>query len=42
LHYNFPLTVFIQWNFVADFSSCIVKIVQKTTNLCTLSPFWGS
>ena len=23
----------------ADFSSCIVEIVQKTTNLGTLSPF---
>jgi len=26
----------------ADFSSCIVEIVQKTTNLGNLSPFWGS
>jgi len=26
----------------ADFSSSIVEIVQKTTNLGTLSPFWGS
>jgi len=35
-----PLTAFIWWNFAADFSSCIVDIVQKTTNLGTLSPFW--
>ena len=33
-----PLRVFIQWNFSADFSSFIVEIVQKTTNLGTLSP----
>jgi len=26
----------------ADFSSFIVEIVQKTTNLGMLSPFWGS
>jgi len=32
------LQFFIYWNFAADFSSCIVKIVQKTTNLGTLSP----
>jgi len=25
-----------------DFSFCIVEIVQKTTNLGTSSPFWGS
>ena len=37
-----PLTVFIWWNFAADFSSCIVEVVQKTINLCNLSPFWGS
>ena len=37
-----PLTVVIWWKFAADFSSFIVKIVQKTTNLGTLSPFWGS
>ena len=36
------LTVFIQWNFAAGFSSCIAEIVQKTTNLGNLSPFWGS
>jgi len=28
-----PLTVFIQGNFAADFSSFIVEIVQKPTNL---------
>ena len=39
---SLPLSVFIQWNFAADFSSCIVEIVQKTKNLGTLSPFWGS
>jgi len=33
------LTVFIYRNFAADFSSFIVEIVQKTTNLGTLSPF---
>jgi len=37
-----PLTFFIQWNFAAHFSSFIVEIVQKTTNLGTLSTFWGS
>jgi len=37
-----PLTVFIQWNFTADFSSFIVEIVSKTTNVGNLSPFWGS
>jgi len=26
-------------NFAADFSSCIVEIVQQTTNLATLSLF---
>jgi len=36
------LTVFIWWNFAADFSSRIDEIVQKTTNLGTLSPFWRS
>jgi len=36
------LRFFMQWNFAADFSSFIVEIVQKTTNLGTLSPFWGS
>jgi len=34
-----PLTVFIQWNFAADFSSCIVEIVQKSTNLCNYPHF---
>jgi len=34
---TFPLR-----NFAADFSSFIIEIVQKTTNLGTLSPFWGS
>ena len=34
------LTVFIKWNFAADFSSFTVEIVQKTPNLGTLSPFW--
>ena len=34
-----PLTVFIHRNFAADFSSFIVKILQKTINLGTLSPF---
>jgi len=37
-----PLTVFISWNLAADFSSFIVKIVRKTTNLGIWSPFWGS
>ena len=37
-----PLTFFIYWNFAADFSSFIVEIVLKTTNLGTLSPFWES
>ena len=31
--------IFIQWNFAADFSSFIVEIVQKTTNLGNFSPF---
>jgi len=37
-----------RWQFLYNetlqqtFSSCIVKIVQKTTNLGTLSLFWGS
>ena len=31
-----------QWNFAADFSSFIVEIVRKTTNLRIWSPFWGS
>jgi len=39
LHYNFATSFFIQWNFAADFSSCIVKIVQKTTNLSTFVKF---
>jgi len=30
------------YNFSADFSSFIVEIVQKTANVSTLSPFWGS
>ena len=29
-------------SFAADFLSFIVEIVQKTTNLGNLSPFWGS
>jgi len=33
------LPIFIKLNFAADFSSCIVEIVQKMTNLGTLSPF---
>ena len=37
-----PLIVFMYWNFAADFSSFIVEIVQKTTNLGIWSPFWGS
>ena len=41
-YYTFAAEIFIQWNFPADFSSFIVEIVQKTTNLVTLSPFWGS
>jgi len=40
LRYNSTAESF--WNFATDFSSFIVKIVQKTTNLGTLSPFWGS
>ena len=39
LRYNFATD---SWNFAADFSSFIVESVQKTTNLGTLSPFWGS
>jgi len=39
---TFLLTIFIQWNFAADFSSFIVEIVQKTTSLGNLSPFWES
>jgi len=34
-----PLTVFIQWNYAADFSSFIVKIVSKTTYLGIWSHF---
>jgi len=37
-----PLTVFINETFAAEFSSFIVKIVQKTTNLGNLSPFLES
>jgi len=36
---TFAADIFIQCNFAADFSSFIVEIVQKTTNLGTLSPF---
>ena len=42
LHYNLPLTVFISWNFAADFSCFIVEIARKTTNLGIWSPFWVS
>jgi len=37
-----PLTVFINETFAAEFSSFIVEIVQKTTNLGNLSPFLES
>ena len=33
---------FIKWNFAAEFSSCIVEIVQKTRNVGIFSKFWGS
>jgi len=39
---SLPLTVFIWWNFAADFSSFIVEIARKMTNLGIWSPFWGS
>jgi len=42
LRYNFAADIFIKWNSAADFLSCIVEIVQTTTHLGTLSPFWGS
>jgi len=42
LPYNFAADSFMQWNFAADFSSFIVEIVDKTTNLGNLSPFWKS
>jgi len=43
LRYNFAAdSCFYITNFAADFSSFIVEIVQKTTNLGNLSPFWGS
>jgi len=43
LRYNAAAESFyIMKLFAADFSSFIVEIVQKTTNLGTLSQFWGS
>jgi len=42
LRYNYAAESFYIMNFAADFSSFIVETVQKTTNLGTLSPFWGS
>ena len=39
---NIAAESFMKWNFAVDFSSCIVETVQKTTNLGTLYPFWGT
>ena len=38
LRYNSAADIFIQWNFAADFSSFIVEVVQKTTDLGILVP----